>query len=359
MILSIIIAFASLIGLLVLHELGHFFFAKKFGVKVEEFGIGYPPRIFGKKIGETIYSLNLLPFGAFVRIYGSDKKIEEPNSYSEKTFWQKFLILFGGVASFWIIAIVLLTFVMSFGFLTDIEDSDVSGVSNPKIQIVGISSDSPSQKAGLVPGDFVIQASCSGTPMKIDKIKDFQSITQECKGKETIISVQRADKFLDISLIPRVSSPNGEGPMGVALVRTAVKSFPWYSAPIEAIKRTAELTAGIFTGWWNVIGKAIKQEPTGTQLFGPVGIMGLFVQASQVGWIYFMQFIALISVNIAVFNLLPIPVADGGKILILIIEKIRKKAFKETSVAKVDLVFFMLLIAVALWVTVKDVQRFF
>lgn len=114
MISTILIAFASLVALMVIHEFGHFILAKKFGVKVEEFAIGYPPRLFAKRVGETVYSLNLVPFGAFVRIKGEEKSIEDPRSFSTKPIWQRCLIVLGGVLSFWLLAAILLTVVAGF-----------------------------------------------------------------------------------------------------------------------------------------------------------------------------------------------------------------------------------------------------
>ena len=144
----IIISFFSIIALMVLHEFGHFILAKKFGVKVEEFGVGYPPRIFGKKFGETIYSLNLLPFGAFVKIYGETERTEDPWSFGGKPIWQRALVILGGVVSFWVISFVLFSVVMSLGLPVGIEDEDTAGFKNPKVQIYEISQGSPAEKAG-------------------------------------------------------------------------------------------------------------------------------------------------------------------------------------------------------------------
>ena len=130
--LLVFIAFISLMSLIITHELGHFLLAKKFGIKVEEFGIGYPPRIYGKKVGETIYSLNLLPFGAFVRIFGHEERIDHPRSFSNKPIWQRALVILGGVVSFWIVAAILLTLVMALGVPSIINDSDAIGFSEPK-----------------------------------------------------------------------------------------------------------------------------------------------------------------------------------------------------------------------------------
>ena len=111
-------------GIVMIHELGHFILAKKFGVKVEEFGLGYPPRLFGKKIGETVYSINLLPFGAFVKIYGEESRINDPRSFSSKPFWEKALIVLGGVISFWIVAVIILSIIMGIGAPTIIGDEE-------------------------------------------------------------------------------------------------------------------------------------------------------------------------------------------------------------------------------------------
>src|SRR4030042_5794700 len=151
MILTCLISFFSLIALVTLHEFGHFIVAKRFGVKVEEFGVGYPPRIFGKKIGETIYSLNLLPFGAFVKITGEEgeKSADSNQNFNDKPIWQRSLIVLGGVVSFWIIAVVLLSFVFSSGISQVISDDEEEGFSNPRIQVLGVAPASPAQLAGI------------------------------------------------------------------------------------------------------------------------------------------------------------------------------------------------------------------
>jgi regulator of sigma E protease len=122
MILTIFITFFSLIGLITLHELGHFLFAKKFGVKVEEFGIGYPPRLFGKKIGETVYSLNLLPFGAFIRLPGETEESDDAQSFSKQPIKKRVLIVLGGVLAFWVIAAIIFSIVFSLGAPVAVED---------------------------------------------------------------------------------------------------------------------------------------------------------------------------------------------------------------------------------------------
>lgn len=357
MVLIIIIAFFSLISLIIIHELGHFLLAKRFGVKVEEFGIGYPPRLFGKKIGETIYSINLLPFGAFVKIYGQEKRIEDPRSFTTKPFWQKVLIIVAGVISFWIVAAILLSIVMGIGVPTIIQDEENQGLVDPKIQITAIASNSPAEKAGLKPGDTII--GISGTD--INKVKEVQGFTQAHKGEEIILTIRRGKEVFDVSLVPRVSPPENEGAMGVALARTALKSYPWYQAPIKGIVATGNLTLMIIKVWGTTIMNLFqgKGVPAGVEVKGIVGIFGLFIQVGAMGVSYFLQFIAMISISLALINILPIPALDGGWLLFLVIEKLKKKPLNQKIVQNISLVFFFLLIALMIWVTIKDIAQLF
>ena len=359
MILTIIIAFISLIGLTVIHELGHFILAKRFGVKVEEFGIGYPPRLFGKKFGETIYSINLLPFGAFVKIYGEEGGIENYRSFSQKPIWQRMLIVLGGVLSFWLVSILLLSLVMGLGAPTAISDEENGGLKDTKVQIAAVAPDSPADKSGIKAGDIVKGLRIDSQELKVNKVKEIQEFTEGHKGQELTLTLQRGKEIFDVSLVPRINPPSGEGAMGVALVRTAIKSYPWWKSGWQGIKATFNLTLAVIEGWSGAIKNIVKGESSGVQLMGPVGIFSLFNQAGQLGVNYFLQFIAVISVYIALFNILPIPAVDGGKLLFLIIEAFRKKPFSPKIEQNITAVFFALLIMMMIWVTIKDISRIF
>ncbi len=361
MILIIVTAFFSLIGLIILHELGHFVLAKKFGVKVEEFGLGYPPRLFGKKIGETIYSLNLLPFGAFVKIYGQEKRAKGPRSFGAKPFWQKALIILGGVVSFWIVAAILLSIVMGLGVPSMIDDEEGGILKDPKVQIISIVSNSPAEQAELKLGDAIKNVKCQILDAEINKVKEVQESIDICKGQETVLTIQRGRDIFDVSLIPRISHPKEEGPMGVALVRTALKSYPWYQAPNEGTKATAALTIAVIRGWGMVFSSLFQGKgiPPGVEIGGPVRIFELFVDVGTLGVNYFLQFIALISISLALINILPIPALDGGWLLFLVIEKLRGKPLNDKIVQKISITFFFLLIALMIWITIKDIIRLF
>lgn len=355
--MTIIIAIISLVLLITFHELGHFLFAKKFGVRVDEFGIGYPPRLFGKKIGGTVYSWNLLPLGGFVKIYGHEQRIDEPDSFTTKPFYQKVIIILGGVAMFWVIAAILLTTVMMIGAPSIIEDSEVSGFDNPKVQIVGVSKNTPAFEAELKIGDII--KSING--VEIDKVKEVQDITKGSQGTEMLLVIQRGQRTLDIHLTPRVSVPAGEGPIGISLVRTGLRKTIWYKAPIDGIKATGILTVAIVKGWAVTI-KSLVQDgkvPDGVEIKGPVGIFQLFNDVGGLGVSYFLQLVAIIAISLALINSLPIPALDGGWFLFLVIEKIKGKPLNQKFVQNISITFFVLLVALLIWITIKDVIGLF
>ena len=359
MVLTIFIAFLSLIALIVIHEFGHFFLAKRFGVKVEEFGIGYPPRIIGKKIGETVFSLNLLPFGAFVKIYGEEGGIESAHSFSGKPIWQRAAIVVAGVVSFWLVAAILLSVVMVLGTPTAISDEETKGLVDPKVQVVAIAPDSPAAIAGIKVGDTIKQLTINGQQLTVNTTKDVQEFGNLHKGKEVVVTIERGKGVFDVSLVSRESPPTGEGPLGVALIRTALKSYPWWQAPWQGIVATYNLTLTVVEGYIMAISNIFKGMPSGVEVMGPVGIFSLFSQVSQLGANYFIQFVAIIAIYIAIFNILPIPALDGGKLLFLGIEAIRKKPISPKIEQNITALFFGLLILLIIIITIKDVIKIF
>jgi regulator of sigma E protease len=282
MILIIIIAFISLIGLLVIHEFGHFILAKRFGAKVEEFGIGLPPRIYGKKIGETIYSINLIPFGAFVKILGEEGGIEGVRSFSNKPMYQRMLIILGGVVAFWIVSWILLSIVMVIGMPSMVTDEQNTNLVNPNVQIVAVAPNSPAQEQDIEIGDMIVKIKSSDKELETTKTKPIIEFINEHKGEEVVITLKRGERIFDAPVVPRVSPPEGEGSLGVALIRTAIKSYPIYEAPIRGAIETGNLTIGAVQGWIMVGSNVIKGQgmPPGAELMGPIGIFGLFTKMS-------------------------------------------------------------------------------
>lgn len=361
MFLTILIAFVSLISLVVLHELGHFILAKKFGVRVEEFGIGLPPRLFGKKIGETIFSINLLPLGAFVKIYGEEERKKDPRSFSQKPIWQRALIVLGGVVTFWIIAAILLSIIFGLGAPIAVGDGENHDLVNPKVQVVAVVPGSPAADAGLKIEDIIRQLETPDSQLRTDKVKEVVEFIQANKGKEVVLTIQRGEELFDVSLIPRVEPPEGEGAIGVGLARTVMKAFPWYQAPIQGILATGNLTIAMVQGWGRVLGSLLKEEgiPPGVEIAGPVKIFIMIGERIKLGFVDFLFFIAMISIALALFNILPIPALDGGKLLFLGIEKIRGRPVSQKIEQNITAFFFFLLISLVIFVTIRDIKKFF
>ena len=360
MIFSILIIFFTLIGLAIIHEFGHFLVAKKFGSDVEEFGIGYPPRIVGKKIGNTVYSLNLLPFGAFVRIKGEEGgvSIEDSKSMTNKPIWQRALIILGGVISFWIIGFILFSVIFSVGAPVNISDADE--IDGAEVQIVGIALESPAEAAGIKIGDTIQGIQSSDSEIKdVNRVIDVQEFINANLGKEIVFSVKRDGEILGVSLVPRIEAPEGEGAIGVSLTRTAIQKYSLAQSSIEAVKACLNLTHSIVIGFGNALRNAFIGQPTGVEIVGPVGIGSLMSQAMDAGFIYYLQFVALVSIHLAVVNLLPIPAVDGGKLLFLGIEKIKGKPLNRKVEGGINAFFFILLIIMMFFVTIKDVARIF
>ena len=358
----LVIAFLSLIALMIIHEFGHFIIAKKFGVRVDEFGIGYPPRIFGKKIGETIYSVNWIPLGAFVRIYGEEGGVDDLRSFQSLKIWKRVLIVIGGVAVFWVAAIIIFSIVFAMGTQLPVGDQDVSGLSNPQVKIVGVSANSPASKAGLKIGDTIKDINVGGTVTKIDKVGAFQTITGKNKGKEIVLTIGRAGKNLDVSLTPRVNPPAGEGSVGVGLERmaTLIKKTSWYMAPVQGVIYTWQTTVNSVKGLYQTFADLFMRKglPAGAAFAGPLGITIFLANAASYGVGFFLYFIGIIAVLVAIFNLFPIPALDGGKLIFLLIEKVRGRPVSVKVEQSITLVFFTILICLSLFITIRfDIPR--
>lgn len=364
MILTLIIALFSLVALMVIHEFGHFIIAKKFGVRVDEFGIGYPPRLFGKKFGETIYSVNLLPLGAFVRIYGEEGGVDDYRSFVGQKIWKRVLIVLGGVVAFWIASYIIFSVVFLIGADLPISDGATDSLSNVRVQIIATSQDSPAQKAGIKAGDIILQArNLSNEIIKIDTVKSYQDFIKNNLGKEVFLTIQQNNEIKEVALVPRENPPAGQGSTGIGLQRmaTIINKSAWYKAPINGAVYTWTTTRDALKGLYLTFSMLFsgKGAPAGAEFAGPLGITVFLAQAANLGAGFFLYFIGSISVFIAIFNLFPIPALDGGKLIFLAIEKIWRKPVPVRVEQIITATFFFILIALSLFITIRfDIPRF-
>jgi len=357
-IINIVIVIISLVVLVTLHELGHFLLAKKFGVKVEEFGIGIPPRIYGKKIGETEYSFNAIPLGAFVKLYGEEERIKDKRSFSGKPIWQRVLIVLGGVIAFWIVSAIIMAIVSGvWGLPIQIEDTD-QGFKNPKIEIAKVAKGSPADKASLRIWDVIKQVKVDSSEITTDKVEELVNFIDNHKGQELTLTIQRGKQISNVTLIPRINPPSGEGPIGIQPVRIYFKVYPWNEAIVQGFVIIKNETLQIIFTLGGLISKLIRRVPIpkGEVEVGSIVVIGQFgVYALESGINNFLTYIASISVFLALFNVLPIPALDGGKLLFLIIEKIRGKPISQKIEEKVTTAFFILIMALGVFVIIRDI----
>ncbi len=361
MFFEIIISLFAISFLIILHELGHYLVAKKFNVKVEEFGLGFPPRLYGKKIGETIWSLNWIPFGGFVRMYDehadieNKKKLEKKDrSFSKKPIWQRMLIVIAGCLVFWLLAFLMFIFTFSQGTIVAIDDDQYAP--DAVIRITQVEEKSPAYIAEIRPGDIIQSIIVNNKEIQINKIKDLQNIIRDNPGQEIILYIKRGEEIKSKNTKLQKENPV----IGVDLQRVAFQSFPIYEAIPMAAKRTIKITLLIGESLPKIPGEVvnlIKGEEAG--ITGPVGIVDFMGERIELGIVHFINFLALISINLAIINLLPIPGLDGGKLVFLAYEWIRAKPFPQKIEIYITAFFLILLLGLILIVTVADIRALF
>lgn len=333
--------------LVLVHEAGHFFAAKAFGIKVEEFGFGFPPRLFGKKKGETLYSINALPIGGFVKIHGEDGDVvkDKERSFALQSVWKRILVVAAGV---------LMNILIAWFFL-----STIFMIGTPQhLIITDVAKDSPAGTAGLKNGDVVMAATWDGRSLA-DPVGSnaFIDLVKNAKGSEIALKIMRGKETLNISLQARANPPEGQGPLGVSLVGIGVPRESFLTAIADGFTTAFYVFFLAFKGFINFFLSLFVSPQVVQSVSGPVGIFAIAGQAGALGFVYLLQLIALISLNLAALNLLPIPALDGGRIIFLIAEKIKGSPVSyavQRWVNATGFVFLLLLMAV---VTFEDVVK--
>lgn len=389
MFLTIIVFLLILSVLVLIHEGGHFLIAKKFGIKVEEFGFGFPPQIVSRKIGETIYSVNWLPIGGFVKLYGEDeagggrvsnKELEVESSDKDRAFFaksaaQRALVIFAGVAMNAILAAVIFYIFLGIsGFKTDLpllSDYKFFGVNQTNIQEVIISDvakNSPAEKQGLKAPIRI--AAVNG--QKIKDSKGFVNIVNKNRGREIEIAWSgiQTQEIHKTKITPRLNPPKGEGALGVGLfsLSTAVLN---YETPVQKIFSGIVHPINLMFYNLDVMGKLVKvsfekktTEPLSQGLSGPVGIASvtgsiLEIKDLREKILGLLNLAGLLSISLAFFNVLPIPALDGGRLFFILIEAFTGKKVPQRIESLVHTIGMMILLALMALVTFKDIGKLF
>ena len=373
MILTIIVFLLILTVLVLIHEAGHFFVAKKLGIKVEEFGFGLAPRAFGIKRGETTYSINFLPIGGFVKLYGEDEagagnvklkvesgklspqkrdpaeagKVDLDRAFFSRPVWQRALVVVAGVVMNFLLAVLILTYF--FG---------ISGVQAPgnKVFVTDVVKDSPAQKAGLKTGDQIV--SINGE--KITSPTQLVSTTKQHLGEKlrlTILQKNKIEKNTEVT--PRKTYPVNQGPIGVGISSDVItKKYPLYQAPFVGLVQALNYSWLILSGLGSIVYQLITAAQVPKGVAGPVGIAQLTGQFVAIGPLAVLSFVSLLSLNLAILNILPIPALDGGRLFFILIEGVTGRKVSQRFESYAHAIGMALLLTLIAVITLNDIIRF-
>jgi len=354
--MTLILVLIAISILILVHEWGHFYSARKLGIKVEEFAIGFPPRIWSKVKNGIKYSVNILPLGGYVKIFGEHGEGEsDKTSFAARPAWQRFIVLAAGVFMNLLLAWVIFGAVSVIG-QPAISDNPPAGT---PVSVIAIIPGSPAENADIHFGDKINKAVFSTEIAIITEEEGLQKFVKNHEGKEITLQIERNGESLEKKITPRVNYPENEGPMGVALARVSIEKTPWYLAPWEGLKVLISTTIATITGFALIIKELIAGNAGKINVSGPVGIYTIIGDTRSLGIAYFLRIIGIISVNLAVLNFLPIPALDGGRVLFLFLEKIRGRRVNPNWENTAHALGFALLIILMALVTYKDIVNVF
>lgn len=340
--------------LIIVHELGHLLAAKAIGVGVEEFGLGLPPRIVAGKFRGILYSLNWLPVGGFVRLAGEDEENpplhvgpQEKKYFWARSPWERSIILLAGVFMNFILAVLITSYLLTGGLR----------IAAREVSIVEVQPGTPGELQGLAGGDvvsFVLSYDELGIVARTDIVtaQDLQKVTQAHLGYEITLAINRNSRELLIPITPRQEWPEGQGPIGIRLEDTKVIRYPWWAAPWESLKINIVRIGEVFVALTALVGRVVRLESVGGDVAGPIRIAQVTSLATRVGFRAIVELTSIISLNLTVLNILPIPALDGGRLLFVVLEKIIgrriRPAFERSShqIGMIILLFLVFLISI-------------
>jgi regulator of sigma E protease len=345
MFITILVFVAILSVLVLIHELGHFITALVIGVKVEEFGFGLPPRIVGKKIRGIIYSLNWLPIGGFVKLAGEDEsESDHPVVKNRKQYFfarskkERAAILLAGVFMNFVLAVGITTYLLTQGV------QETAG----RVHIEQVLTASPAEQAGLKPNDIIENFT---TP------QDVITFAKNHAGTPVTFTILRDNKILQVTLTPRKTFPKGEGPVGIAISDQEIKKYSLSRAPVEATKINVERAWEMIAGIGMLLARLAQLKPVGSDVAGPIGIAQVTGQAVKFGWKAVLEFMSILSLNLAVLNVLPIPALDGGRLAFVILEKFIGKRVKPAFEQSTHQIGMIVLFILVILISINDILR--
>jgi regulator of sigma E protease len=369
--MTVIIFLIVLAVLIFVHELGHFLVARWCGIRVDAFAIGFGPKIFSKKIGETTYGLNLIPFGGYVKIFGENPDDESINgedkarSFVHKSKLEQIAVLFAGIFFNFVFAWLLIMIAYTVGVTTPVDSYPEykDRIVNPKIMITFVNPGSPAEKAGLKAGDVIKTLTTSetntltGDGLSLDSIRKF--INEYGENEVSVTYLRHGGEESRVEARPVKGIVEDKYAIGIAMDNVATLRLPIHKAAVESFKFTQHAILATFGGLYDLIAGIFDGTSKLSSVTGPVGIAGLVGDAAKIGFAYLLMFTAIISINLGVINLVPFPALDGGRILFVIIEAIIRKPIKPVVANTLNAVGFGLLILLMIVVTYRDIVKLF
>ena len=359
--MSLIIFILLLVALIVVHEFGHFGVAKLFGIKVEEFGIGFPPRIAGIQIGETLYSINILFFGGFVRIFGETKGEGEHDarSFARKSKWIQAAVVSAGIFCNLIFAWLILSTGYMVGLPTSSEHIGIGTVQDAKATIVGIIPNSPAEKSKMNAGDSIVSittgANVVDDPKTAQEAQDFIQAHQD----ESLVIKTQSEKGTQSNFVVKAESGliAGKKAVGIQLDDVGILRLSPPLALYEGALLTWNMTQSTATGLVTFFAQIFRGTADFSSVAGPIGIASIGSQAVSNGFSAAVSLVALISINLALINILPIPGLDGGRVLIIVLEGLTKRRMSDKWLLWLSMAGFGALILLMLVVSYHDILR--
>ena len=352
--------------LILVHEFGHFIVAKKSGVRVDEFGLGFPPKIIAKKWGETMYTLNAIPFGGFVKIFGEDEhsgpisEADKTTSFQYKPKWIQAAVLVAGVTMNLIFAWFLISVGFMIGLPTSVGYTGFGQVKDTRLVITEIIPGSPAEKAGLISGDVISSVSDGNTTLQNTNLTPdvLKEMISKSSSKDISITYIRGDSQpVTLSVEPDTETIVGKRAIGIAMDEIGTLKLPVYLALIEGARTTLLFTKNTISGLLGFFWDIVRFKSDFSEVSGPIGIASVVGQAKSLGFVYLLSLVALISINLAVINLLPFPALDGGRLLFVLIEAITRRPIPKKFVGIANTAGFAVLIILMLVVTGHDIFK--
>src|SRR3989344_3885907 len=341
-----------LLVLVLVHEFGHFIIAKVAGIRVEEFGVGLPPRVFGRTWRGTLWSINWIPLGGFVRIFGEDDTGEvTPDSFNSKPLLVRIGVVVAGIVCNILLAYFFVAFALLSGLRVPTDVFPNTPHQELRLIITGVVDNSVAANASVLVGAQIISLSSDNGLIEPTSPEVVQKFVAENKDREIVLRVNVAPDYKEEQSYSLTPTPL----LGIEMAEVGLVKLSLLDAFIFALPHTFELTSSTLTGLIDLAVRALQGESTLQYLSGPVGIAGVIGEASHLGLGPLLYIIALISLSLAVINLVPLPALDGGKILFMLIEHFRKRPLPKSFVQITQVLSFALLIIFLIFITYHDI----